>query len=282
MGEHSITQWPPSKALAFATLPYIRSAYNELYKHTFTDLEKKWDLAVQRKPREGETQEQVEQEQNRADNDALFDLEVELRNGLADDDGQWEDVPIAANEAPPAAQEGEQPAVEDAAPVNGRGAAQPDGVAAIDGAEAPARRRPRENRRGWSTSQIGSTVMGALFFPMISSRMGDILKYTLPAKWVGYNGQGLMHEKWYKGKGLLHEKWGRTVVGGCLFVVLKDAIVLYCKWKKARDFGKKKVLDYVGKRRDDVPILGGAVVMGDIGDSKKETEPVGQLPVSAA
>jgi hypothetical protein len=34
-------------------------------------------------------------------------------------------------------------------------------------------------------------------------------------------------------------------------VVLKDAIVLYCKWKKARDFGKKKILDYVGKRGSD-------------------------------
>jgi len=30
--------------------------------------------------------------------------------------------------------------------------------------------------------------------------------------------------------------------------VLKDALVLYCKWKKARDFGKMKILDYVGQQ----------------------------------
>jgi hypothetical protein len=78
--------------------------------------------------------------------------------------------------------------------------------------------------------------MGALFFPTISSVIGELLKVTLPKDWV------------FKRGGLLQEKWGRSIVGGCLFVVLKDALVLYCKWKKARDFGKKRVLDYVGKR----------------------------------
>ncbi len=45
--------------------------------------------------------------------------------------------------------------------------------------------------------------------------------------------------------GLLQQKWGRSVVGGCLFVVLKDAITLYCKWRRAKNQGKRKVLDYV-------------------------------------
>ena len=83
--------------------------------------------------------------------------------------------------------------------------------------------------------------MGALFFPAISSAMGGILAATLPTKWVfGMSKSGP--------RGLLQEKWGRTIVGGCLFVVLKDALVLYCKWKKARDFGKMKILDYVGQQ----------------------------------
>lgn len=97
-------------------------------------------------------------------------------------------------------------------------------------------------RRNVSASAVASKVMGALFLPTISSVMGDLLKVTLPKDWVTKKGvrAGSM--------GLLQEKWGRSIVGGCLFIVIKDALLLYCKWKKARDFGKKRVLDYVGKR----------------------------------
>jgi hypothetical protein len=79
--------------------------------------------------------------------------------------------------------------------------------------------------------------MGALFFPAISSAMGSLLKYTLPRSWV-------LSEKLTGSKGLLKEQWGRSLIGGCLFVVLKDAVLLYCKWRKARDFGKRKVLEW--------------------------------------
>jgi len=27
-------------------------------------------------------------------------------------------------------------------------------------------------------------------------------------------------------------------------------VTLYCKWRKAKDFGKRKVMDYVGKKRN--------------------------------
>lgn len=197
-----------------------------MYTHAFSGLERKWDAAVQRRPREGETQEQIEQEQHRADNGALFDLEVEIRNELDDGNGgDWEQFPAGDNAAQQPNQAGD--------------VAAPPGGAAL-----PVQRR--EARRNWSTGSILGTAMGALFFPAISAAMGDLLKYTLPPKLVGRavgfkRGSG----------GLLQEKWGRTVVGGCLFVVLKDAIVLYCKWRKAKDFGKKKVLDYVGKRSSD-------------------------------
>lgn len=88
-----------------------------------------------------------------------------------------------------------------------------------------------------SVADVGTTVMGALAFPAISSLMGEIIKATLPLKWRGKLGGGL-----------LNEKWGRSVVGGCLFVVLKDVVTLYCKWRKAQDFGKRKVMDYVVKK----------------------------------
>ena len=85
--------------------------------------------------------------------------------------------------------------------------------------------------------------MGALFLPAVAAAMGEVLKISLPARWVG-RGLGLR----VGGRGILAEKWGRSLVGGCLFVVLKDVVTLYCKWRKARDFGKRKVLDFVGKK----------------------------------
>jgi hypothetical protein len=85
--------------------------------------------------------------------------------------------------------------------------------------------------------------MGAIFFPAVAAAMGEVLKVSLPAKWVE-RGAGVR----VGSKGLLMEKWGRSLVGGCLFVVLKDVVTLYCKWRKAKDFGKRKVMDYVGKK----------------------------------
>jgi len=87
---------------------------------------------------------------------------------------------------------------------------------------------------------VATTVMGALAFPAISSVVGDLLNFALPAKLVG---RGVYMK--IGPKGLLKERWGRTIIGGCLFVVLKDVVTLYCKWKKAKDFGKRKIIDYV-------------------------------------
>ena len=72
----NILHWPPSPGLTFAAVPYIRTAYNELYKHTVGPLEKKWELAVQRKPREGETAEQIAaQAAEEEEGEVIFELE---------------------------------------------------------------------------------------------------------------------------------------------------------------------------------------------------------------
>lgn len=95
-------------------------------------------------------------------------------------------------------------------------------------------------RRDVDLVQIAAKIMGALAFPAISSLMGDAIGLLLPSKPVGIG----LHLSIGR-NGLLKEKWGRTIAGGCLFVVLKDAVTLYCKWKKAKDFGKRKVIEYV-------------------------------------
>ena len=125
---------------------------------------------------------------------------------------------------------------------------QQDAPNAAQPAAAEANENVFEFRQDITTTNIVSTTMGALFFPTVASLVGEILKMSLPARWVdkniGYRAAGRAG-----GSGILKEKWGRTLVGGCLFVVLKDVVTLYCKWKKAKDFGKRRVLDYVGKER---------------------------------
>ncbi|KAE8445849.1 hypothetical protein EG329_012772 [Mollisiaceae sp. DMI_Dod_QoI] len=241
---HRTISWPPSAGLTIATIPYLRTFYNELYRQTFSSLEKEWDLAVQRKPREGETAEQIA---------AAAQAEVEEDNGHAIFEIEWGDEEInddvqvepgrllfeaeagddARNIMNPNAQANEGQENEGAAPQpnppNGNGHGNLNGQRAI--------------QHDIDVPNVTSTVLGALFFPAISSIMGTLLKYTLPAHLTSPTAVSQAVNK-----GLLREKWGRTIVGGCLFVVLKDAVVLYCKWKKARDFGKRKVLDFVGDR----------------------------------
>ncbi|KAL2066901.1 hypothetical protein VTL71DRAFT_1325 [Oculimacula yallundae] len=205
--------WPPTPGLTFATLPFIKKAYNAIYKYTFSDLEKKWDRATQRRPREGETAEQIE---NQAPADeGVFEFNIE-----------WAREEVEVPDPNAAAVGGQQ---------NG-GVVNPN--------PNPNANHPMRHVDQWalqqniSTAHIATTVLGALAFPTISSAMGGLLKATLPTKWMdGFAG------------GFLRQKWGRSVVGGCLFVVLKDVVTLYCKWKRAKDFGKRRVLDYVGERR---------------------------------
>jgi hypothetical protein len=55
--------------------------YIELYRLTFMDLENRWDKAVQRKPREGETAEDVAAGQREEDGDEVLQVEIELDLG---------------------------------------------------------------------------------------------------------------------------------------------------------------------------------------------------------
>ncbi|CZT42005.1 uncharacterized protein RSE6_01831 [Rhynchosporium secalis] len=215
--------WPPSPGLIFATMPFIKKAYNALYKSLFSSLEKKWDLAVQRKPREGETAEEI-QNQN-PDGEAELIFNVEWGREEFEVPAANADIGAAVEEAD-AGQEGQDGGIENA---------NPD----ADPNAGPMRHVDNWNlRRNIPPAPIASTVLGALAFPTISSTIGDLLKLALPTEWTGGFGRG-----GFAG-GFLRQKWARSVVGGCLFVVLKDAVTLYCKWRKAKNFGKRRVLDW--------------------------------------
>lgn len=121
-----------------------------------------------------------------------------------------------------------------------------------DNAPEPPEAELFEFRHNISSAALASTVVGAIFMPSIASTVGDLLKLALPFR---FTTKPLLQSRWRFGgaegsaTGLLQEKWGRSIVGGCLFVVLKDMALLYCKWKKARDFGKRRVLNDERRRR---------------------------------
>jgi len=215
----------------------------------FAELEKKWDQAVLRKPRDGETIEEVAQEQNErnADGGAIGlplggDLELVVELGIGQEVPVHQQLAQAQPANPEAAQAGQNEAQPDANAEAGQ--QQPNGP--------PGPQADDEWQlagRDIYPLDVASTVMGALFFPAISSLMGDLLKHTLPKRWVTKPFlldiiASPMKKRALPATGLLQEKWGRSLVGGCLFVVLKDALILYVKWKRARDQGKRRVLDY--------------------------------------
>ena len=90
------------------------------------------------------------------------------------------------------------------------------------------------------TSNIADVVLGALVFPAISASMGGLLKYVLPKSWTT-----TPYSLFERGRpGLLQTRWGRSVVGGCAFVLLKDVLLLYCRWKLSQTHRKRRVMNY--------------------------------------
>lgn len=218
--------WPPSAAMTFAALPYVNCFYSVLYEKTFGRLERKWVSEVQ--PRLGEDNNEGQPENNNAqggnagdegEGDILVEIDLQLQLGMGNDDDGDQQV-----DEPPAEQNG------GVAPAAG----QAQGQAEAQGNQILGRRHD-------DLGNNSDTLLGALLFPAISASMGGVLKLALPRSWT--TAPALTLERGGR-VGLLQSRWGRSVVGGCLFVLLKDALVLYCRWKLAQTHRKRRVLNY--------------------------------------
>ncbi|KAL8288391.1 hypothetical protein RB597_000485 [Gaeumannomyces tritici] len=98
---------------------------------------------------------------------------------------------------------------------------------------------------GGTWSRIINGTVSALLLPHISYVMGELLRVTLPSRWV-------RSPAWGKPRGLLQHRWGRSLMGGCLFVVLRDAFLLYFKYRQVelrKNRRVKNVERRVGGRR---------------------------------
>lgn len=211
--ESDLDLWPPSAAMTFAALPYVKSFYTTLYERFFGTLERKWVAEIQ--PRAGEN-EAGQQDAVRAmdergnDEQILMEIDLELQVGLGGDED--------AQEAPAGQNQG-------AGPMPGVGRAHNELI--TDG------------------SSLAGTVLGALLFPAISASMGGLLKLILPKSWTTPSSMVLERGR----AGLFQTRWGRSVVGGCVFVLLKDALILYCRWKLAQTHRKRRILNYDRKKK---------------------------------
>lgn len=255
-----LSQWPPSAGLAFAVLPYIRSAYNLYYENFWAEKERRWLREIQ--PRSGNID-----SHNEAGDAALEEV---MQDGEEDenvfevriDGGIWEEWEEDPGQPQPDAQQNRAAApFQQPAPQQANEQAQP--APNIPGNRPQQGRQPQgqpigqrqdnqqqiagERRLSFSPTAIAETVLGAIFFPTIAGMSGDLLKLILPKSWttapVAY---GMARPSV---KGLLQEKWGRSLVGGCLFVVAKDAIMLYVRWKMAQMHRRRRVLDYDRTKR---------------------------------
>jgi hypothetical protein len=121
----------------------------------------------------------------------------------------------------------------------------------------PAQPRPprvrRERNIAISTTSLADTILGALIFPTIAAAMGELLRHTLPTSWIatpsaswlgGWVGTGGRAGLRSRPTGFLQTRWGRSIVGGCMFVGLKDMVLLYVRWKMAQSHRRRRIVDF--------------------------------------
>ena len=263
----TIGYWPPSAALTLVALPYLRGIYDEYLERVWGERERGWLKEI--KPRLGrETDADDDDGQNEAPGGEVdMGLELGFEVIIEEDIEVQPDLP-QAQQAPPLnappldveplpAQHLNQeqvnilPDLDRARLLEIVEELQPGDAHEHHGQPHPA--APHHERHEFnliaSGARIANSVFGALLFPSIAAAMGEIIRISLPAAWtvprVVFTRSIARNTKWQAvPTGLLQTRWGRSIVGGCLFVVLKDAVRIYCRWRIAKSHRQRRVLDW--------------------------------------
>lgn len=289
MHDEHFLSWPPTPQLAMAIFPYIRSAYLNFWREFVFPYEVNLNRRIMGlpplEPRQGEEQPAADQpaapqgnndpgagvvgflnnlidalEPDDDDGDdnggegARAQLRIdgdEVEGGLVldivieEDTDDEEGNPVPNNQEQnggdqdrPAADVPRQPAAVPANP--------PAGDNQHEAPQAPPARRPGI---GSILSGVSNAIVSALILPGISFVMGELLRLALPKSWTM-----LSRSPWYRPSGLgrpglFQQQWGRSLVGGCLWVVMKDVIRLYTKYRKVAAIGQRRVKNVERNRR---------------------------------
>ena len=282
-------QWPPSAAFSFAALPYLRGFYNAYYDRVWLPREQQWLKEIQ--PRAGEdtgadapVQPNDDHVHDDHDEEVVDGVEIEVdfdifadwnNGGEADNHDAFENPPVPIARGParpidaPPLDDDAIPELIDVNDINAQGAAPAPNIP-IQPAVPRRQRVRRERNIAFSTTSLADTILGALIFPSIAAAMDELLRHTLPTSWVTPP-TGAIGTSWLGGwvstggkagvrsskpTGFLQTRWGRSIIGGCLFVGLKDAVLLYVRWKMAQNHRRRKIVDF--DRKDKKTTRGGA------------------------
>ena len=134
---------------------------------------------------------------------------------------------------------------------------QPDDADADPNANRP---QGRENdghiHGGPDLYDLLNSIATTLLFPGIAFAAGEMLKLVLPKSWSQHHrpsstGWSRPASGGWGGRptGLLQQQWGRSLAGGCLYVVLRDLCRLYVKHRKVKIWPLMKVREGERGRR---------------------------------
>lgn len=134
---------------------------------------------------------------------------------------------------------------EDARPAGGDAPHDAHGGGGHEVPQAP----PRRMGVGALLSGVSNAIVGALIMPGLSFVMGEALRLALPAAWTAPPPRSPWSRHGTLGRpGLLQQQWGRSLVGGLVYVVLKDTVRVYAKARRVAAMGKRRVKN-VERRR---------------------------------
>ncbi|KAK5996664.1 Small glutamine-rich tetratricopeptide repeat-containing protein 2 [Cladobotryum mycophilum] len=106
--------------------------------------------------------------------------------------------------------------------------------------EAPQAPPARRLGLGGLLSNVSNSIVSALLLPGISYAMGEALRLILPRSWTA-TPRNPLFARMAARPGLLQQQWGRSLVGGCLYIVLNDVLRLYSKSRKVAAMNNRRV-----------------------------------------
>jgi hypothetical protein len=283
-----ILTWPPSPAWALTLMPFVSLSYANLYHTIFGRFERRLNRALRGRPEEEEEEEEHQAMNPWQVGRTILqmfadDPDPELADIPIEDDGDVEVVAEIMAEVVEVVEDGqdEAEAEEEAADgdaaegfIDVRADARADvhaDVPAEDPAPPPIRddrddraNRPIRDRRRRNPNpnpepanpnganadegmrlpfltHLINAMSTQLLFPFVAAGIGSALHYGLPRSWV--------EQGWRRPSGLLQTRWGRSLAGGCVFIVLRDVLQLYTKYRRVEVKRQRKVKD-LGRRSE--------------------------------
>lgn len=224
------TPWSSTPSSVLVALPIVRQLYRLAYKTISARYERAWQQQMQ--PRRATEEDGMEpqdahvEHQHGIDIELGFQVVVEQEEDEGDEEAIGEEGPAVDNE-PDRGPEHEQQR-----PENG-----PE--------QAPAPRAANHVPVQIMLGVILERFVGGLLLPVISAGVGMAFKAVLPHRWMlpqhtTATGQGLRSTV----LGLLQTNFGRSMAGGCLFIVFRDSLLLYAKYKYVQSHQQRRIQDY--------------------------------------